>query len=119
MMQSTFSVYSKEQLPIGFHYPATYLQLAKDTSSLDSIPYFAWWFKDAENSLPDLLDIYFELTQVKNVLPFARNGDWAACFDLTDTTGDPRVLVFDLGDAHCVELKNFDDWLDKAKNHCF
>ena len=120
MMSSTFSVYSKEQLPTGFNYPVTYLQLAQDTSALDAIPYFAWWFEDASTEGGELAYFCRNCVEGMNLIPFARNGDWAANFDGNDTSGDPKVYVLDLGDLpHCVELKNFDDWLDKAKNHYF
>lgn len=117
----SFSVYSKEQLPINFTYPDSFLELSENTSVLGSVSNFSWWFEDAQSETGRLAyTLRNEHSNGLNLIPFARLFDWAAYFDGDDTSGDPKVYVLDLGDLpHCVELKNFDEWLDKAKNHCF
>ncbi len=117
----SFSIYSREQLPVNFKYPLNYLMLAKDTSTIDSIPHFGWWFEDAQSET-GVLAYSLRLEHVKglNLIPFAQFFDWAAYFDGNDTSGNPKVYVLDLGDLpHYVVLDDFDDWLDKAKNHYF
>ena len=53
-----------------------------------------------------------ELTGVADLIAFARDGDWAACFKLTDYSGNPRVYVHDLGNKdNKYECKDFDEWL--------
>lgn len=58
------------------------------------------------------MDIYFELTSKRNLLPFARDRDWAACFDSMDISPNPRVYVYDLGNkANHYEMASFEEWL--------
>ena len=76
--------------------------------------YFPWWFEDSE--FEDNVYLYSkaieELTGVADLIAFARDGDWAACFKLTDYSGNPRVYVHDLGnEANKYECKDFDEWL--------
>ncbi|WP_373359055.1 hypothetical protein ACEN3H_08705 [Acinetobacter lactucae] len=112
MFQNNFKPFSEDELPQGFNYPVKYLKLSKNLKSLHSIPYFSWWFYDAVEPLDETMDIYFSLTGCKNLIVFARDGDWAACFDATDYSGDPKVLVYDLGNReNHYEKKNFDEWL--------
>ncbi|ENX35264.1 hypothetical protein F889_00931 [Acinetobacter colistiniresistens] len=51
-------------------------------------------------------------------MEFARDGDWAACFDLTDHSGEPKVFVYDLGNKeNFYEKENFDQWLRFVLNN--
>lgn len=38
--------------------------------------------------------------------------EWAACFNLLDHSGDPKVYVYDLGNRNNhYESNNFEEWL--------
>jgi hypothetical protein len=112
MQQSNFKPYTEKELPVGFKYPESYLKLSLGLKEINSIPYFSWWFSDANESLEEVTDIYYKLTGRKNLFDFARDGDWAACFDLTDHSGNPKVFVYDLGNKQNFYVKEtFDEWL--------
>ncbi|MDU2245625.1 MAG: SMI1/KNR4 family protein [Haemophilus parainfluenzae] len=86
-MQTKFNLYPKEQLPENFKFPQSYIDLL--------------YSKAIE-----------KLTGVADLISFARDGDWAACFKLTDYSGNPRVYVHDLGNKdNKYECKDFDEWL--------
>ena len=58
------------------------------------------------------MSAYF-LKHHQDLIEFARDGDWAACFDLTDYSGNPKVFVYDLGNKNnFYEKENFDQWLE-------
>lgn len=81
---------------------------------INELEYFPWWFEDSE--FEDNVYLYSkaieELTGVADLIAFARDGDWAACFKLTDYSGNPRVYVHDLGNKdNKYECKDFDEWL--------
>lgn len=110
--QQEFSPYPVSELPLGFKYPNSYLELARDLGILKSISKFPWWFSNAEGSLKKNMNIYFNLTGNQYLIEFARDGDWAACFDASDHSGDPKVVVYDLGNKNNhYEKENFDEWL--------
>lgn len=109
MQQKSFKSFPSELLPKVFHYPPSYLMLESGT-----LPTFHWWFEDVREMLNPIedLNLYAQMTGHENIIPFAREYDWAACFDGNDPSGNPRVLVFDLGDLeHFVQFPSFDDWL--------
>lgn len=112
-MQNSFKVYSEQQLPNGFKYPESYLSLSKNMMKINKLYRFPWWFHDAEDNLVELMAIYQELTTRNDLIPFARDGDWAACFDSADKSGNPKVIVYDLGNNEIhYEVENFDEWLN-------
>lgn len=118
--QTAFNPYPQEMLPNGFQYPASYLELSKDTSVIkwDSEYMFPWWFDDCQEDLAEIMNIYQELTALNNLIPFARNGDWAACFNANDTSGNPQVIVVDLGSPKYISYcKDFDEWLKTAEEN--
>ena len=109
-----FKPYPCDILPQGFKYPSNYLALLDDTSSLNLLSNFHWWFINAESEAGKLA---YELRKKNglNLIPFARLFDWAAYFDGYDITGNPKVYVFDLGDMpHHVCFKDFSEWLENA-----
>lgn len=115
--QKSFEPYPIEMLPDGFIYPTRYQQLAKSTEAVKSDEYFQWWFVDSET---DGGKLSYKLRNDKierfNLVPLARNGDWAAYFDGDDHSGDPKIVVIDLSDlpSHMI-CANFDEWLAKAE----
>ncbi len=116
--QTQFTPYSKDVLPKGFSYPESYLKLAKDTSSIkydDEYP-FPWWFENAKRSINDCMELHERMTGQKGLLVFARHGDWGAFFNTYDKTGNPEVIVYDLGavDTGGDTITNFDEWLELA-----
>jgi len=98
-MQTKFNLYPKEQLPENFKFPQSYIDLSSNMEKINELEYFPWWFIE-------------KLTGVADLIAFARDGDWAACFKLTDYSGNPRVYVHDLGNKdNKYECKDFDEWL--------
>ena len=119
-MREQFTPYSNERLPNGFRYPERYLRFAHGIG----IPAGLIWgfpndqYGHAANAWRMRLHWKSEgwkyLTDI-DPIPFARNGDWAAFFDGNDHSGDPRVVVADLGNkSNSYRLANFDAWLDRA-----
>lgn len=115
--QKSFKPYLINILPDGFIYPARYLQLANCTKTVQSDEYFQWWFVDSET---DGGKLSYRLRNHKierlNLVPLAKNGDWAAYFDGDDHSGDPKIIVVDLSDLpfHMI-CENFNEWLAKAE----
>ena len=121
-MQTKFNLYPKEQLPENFKFPQSYIDLSSNMEKINELEYFPWWFENHRDSIIQHSAILEEITAVPNLVSFARNGDLAACFDLTDCSGNPRVYVHDLGnEANKYECKDFDEWLEEeiksAKEH--
>lgn len=109
-----FKPYPSAILPQGFKYPSDYLDFSNDISPLNLIPNFRWWFINAENDSSQLAYDQRKKNGL-NLIPFARLLDWAAYFDGDDTSGNPSVYVFDLGDMpHYVHFKDFSEWLENA-----
>ncbi|WP_445570974.1 hypothetical protein [Pseudomonas sp. E102] len=114
-MQERFCTYSVDQLPAGFKYPSRYLDFAK---SIGLPKDFSWWFDDASTEGGQLSwklrGSYGEWVGLegRNLIPFAQLNDDAAFFDGDDLSGDPKVVVIDLGNKERVyELPSFEAWL--------
>jgi len=117
-MQERFCTYSFGQLPAGFKYPSRYLEFAQ---SVDLPKDFSWWFNDASTEGGQL---FWKLRGSfgswvglggRNLIPFAQLNDDAAFFDGDDLSGDPKVIVIDLGNKDRVyERPNFEAWLSDA-----
>ncbi|HFR8706108.1 TPA: SMI1/KNR4 family protein [Neisseria gonorrhoeae] len=117
--QNSFVPYPEAMLPKGFKYPQSYLKLAQSTHAInyDEQYSFPWWFENAESNISEVIDIYFEITGIPNLLPFARNQEWAACFDISDKSGNPKIIVVNLNNTKYYEtFENFDTWLKEAEN---
>ncbi|TNG87836.1 SMI1/KNR4 family protein [Pasteurellaceae bacterium USgator41] len=111
-MRNTFKIYPNDKLPKQFKFPDYYLKLSRNLDDINKIEYFPWWFEDAEDDIDSYVKILKRLTGVDYLISFARNGDWAACFKITDFSGDPRVYVYDLGNKNSnYEYNDFNDWL--------
>lgn len=117
MIKKSFKPYPAEILPKGFIYPTRYLELADNTATVQSDEYFQWWFEDADNE-GSKLAYRFRNDKIEglNLVPFAQNGDLLANFDGDDHSGNPRVVIVDLGNLPFhLFFDNFDDWLAKAE----
>lgn len=117
-MQSSFLPYDKEQLPEEFKYPEQYLQFS---IGIDFPKGIAWWFINSDTDGGrlgwSLRKSYSDWKNIGNrdLIPFARLNDNAAFFDGGDTTGNPRVIVIDLGNKrHSYEVESFSIWLNDA-----
>lgn len=107
-------------LPHGFCYPEHYLRLVQGTGVPNSL---IWDFPDDqfghaarawENRYYWQSEGWLYLDEI-DPIPFARSGDWAAFFDGNDHSGDPKVIVVDLGNKRSsYKLPNFDAWFDRA-----
>jgi hypothetical protein len=112
--------YAPELLPKGFTYPDSYLEFVDQRAVPDRL---IWWFPDErfghakrawEFRLHWQSKGWLYLNEI-DPIPFARNGDWAAFFDGNDHSGDPRVVVVDLGNKmNSYKLQNFDAWYQMA-----
>lgn len=115
--QKSFKPYSSKILPVGFVYPAAYIQLTKNTEAVKSDEYFQWWFLDSTTE-GSKLSYSLRNNKIKdfNLVPFAQNSEWMAYFDGDDCSGDPKVMVVDITDLpfHMI-FKNFNEWLAKAE----
>ena len=120
MMQSVFKSYDPEILPEGFSYPQAYLDLEK---TFRPLKYFMWWLLDSRSELGQLaweLRIHYKTKGWKyfsdtDPIPFARDGDWAAFFNGNDHSGNPAIVVADLGNKeNSYKMANFEVWYDNA-----
>lgn len=112
--------YSAGILPKGFHYPEGYLNLVQNAKKPERL---IWDFPDDryefargewDSRLHWQSEGWLYLDEI-DPIPFARNGDWAAFFDGNDHSGDPKVVVVDLGNKrNSYKLANFDAWFDEA-----
>ncbi|WP_072490575.1 hypothetical protein [Granulibacter bethesdensis] len=119
-MPDKVTPYPKEILPSGFSYPKNYLRFAEEVEVPDEL---IWWFPGEEFDHA-AAEWEFRLVWKSkgwlylddiDPIPFARNGDWAAFFDGNDLSGDPKVVVVDLGNKeNSYRLPNFDAWFDRA-----
>lgn len=120
MMDNPPYFYSPDRLPAGFRYPEAYVRFPDGVSLPEK---FVWWFADEVQDLAELAwetrhdwgeDGWVCLQQI-DPIPFAQNGDWAAFFDGNDHSGDPNVVLIDMGNReYCYTLDNFQAWLDIA-----
>lgn len=77
---------------------------------------FPWWFEDG---IDDTEKIYEELTEAENLIHFAHDRDWVACFKENDTSGNPRVYVYALGNnENNYEVGGFDNWSECVIKEC-
>lgn len=118
--QTRFVPFPSSLLPQGFRYPEAYLTLSR---GFIAPRYFRWWFisADAEASALDWdYRLHWQsqgwrhLDQI-DPIPFARDGDWSAYFDGNDRSGDPHIVVSDLGNrANGYTMPDFDSWRRRA-----
>lgn len=102
-------------LPKDFKYPSSYIDLVnKELPDIDPWGCFDYMlehrYKWINKRYPD-----------RTLVPFTRryDNDDVACFDGTDTSGDPRVIIIhdwaSPGWENRGEFENFLEWLDFAK----
>lgn len=119
IVQGKFNPYPKNLLPIKFIYPVKYLEISENPKLVNHNKdyHFRWWFEDAVNEGSKLsYRLRNDKIEGLNLVPFAQNGDWLANFDGDDHSGDPKVIVVDLGDLpFYMTCENFADWLTKAE----
>lgn len=114
-MSKPFRTYSNAQLPSGFKYPVSLLELVAGSEQLDIYP---WLFIDAPSKVGEL-SYAIRQTDGRNLIPFASVEDDRkdiACFDGDDTTGNPAVLMLILDDSgRSYSYADFSDWLKAAQ----
>lgn len=112
-------LYSEQQLPECFAFPESFLHVVSANEMADLEP---WWFicefKDSvEYWLPEIQKQYPN----RSLIPFAKysHTDDIACFDGTDTSGDPKVYYVHAyaspGWEDRGSVSNFDEWLQLAQ----
>jgi len=111
MQKFSFKPYSDDILPDGFEYPGLYLGFSKGVNAPEKL---IWDFDDAESEA-GLLGWNIRGRWGDNLIPFACERDWQAFFDGNDTTGDPGVIVIDLGNTENTYYReNFAAWYRDA-----
>lgn len=106
-------------LPVGFTFPTSYVEMVSASEYTDLDP---WWFL-AENKELSVwwADILRNLYPSRSLIPFAKHGgsDDIACFDGTDTSGNPKVYYVhafaSIGWEHRGEAQDFEQWLKEVK----
>jgi len=112
MRNIPFTPYPDRILPDGFKYPDRYLELSK---GIDVPEKLIWEFEDTENEEISRLAWQNSKKRGENLIPFAQERDYKAYFDGNDTTGDPGVIVIDLGNTENTYYReNFAAWYQDA-----
>jgi hypothetical protein len=102
-----------------FKLPLSYLDLIAQDELPDLDP---WWFlAKEEDSAIFWAQTLRKLYPGRSLLPFAKidHTDDVACFDLSDTSGNPKVFYVHAfaspGWEYRGEVPSFDAWLENAK----
>ena len=108
-------IFSSSQLPAGFSYPHAFIYAITSTQSLDLGD---WFFISAINkNRLTWLDILKKQYPSRLLIPFAKrsSSDDVACFDGSDTSGNPKVLYIHAfaaqGWENRGEERDFSAWL--------
>lgn len=119
-MRHTPYLYPAELLPEGFRYPEAYVRFPEGVSLPEK---FVWSFPGEGFGIAQLAwearhdwgeDGWVCLQKI-DPIPFAESGDWAAYFDGNDHSGDPKIVIIEMGNPGYVnELDNFQAWLKIA-----
>lgn len=116
MASKKIDLYPTESLPAGFCYPARFLSLV-NSGPRDAL--YPWILIDAKSDAGKLL-LSLGSKGGRRLIPFASldNGDGdAACFDGTDNSGNPAVVMLILdGSERAYSFADFNAWLLKAES---
>jgi hypothetical protein len=114
-MSKPFHLYPSDKLPLGFKYPDGLTHFATTGNYPDIYP---WWFIDA-NSKAGELSYSNRIKENQVLIPFAKVDDDRndiACFEGTDTSGNPKVVMRVLDDSgREYSYRNFEEWLKAAE----
>jgi len=112
-------LFDEKLLAGNFSFPQSYVELV----SQENIPYLEpWWFlseykEDADFWMDEIAKQY----PSRKLVPFAKAGssDDVACFDGSDTSGNPKVFYVHTfaspGWEDHGDVESFDVWLEKTK----
>lgn len=112
-------LFDEKLLTGNFSFPQSYVELV----SQENIPYLEpWWFlseykEDADFWMDEIAKQY----PSRKLVPFAKAGssDDVACFDGSDTSGNPKVFYVHTfaspGWEDHGDVESFDVWLEKTK----
>lgn len=108
-------LYSKKELPDGFEYPTSFIEMVSGNSTLDLEP---WWFLyEFEDFAKQWLFEVKKQYPTRQLVPFAKvsYSDDLACFDGSDISGDPKIFIVHTfaspGWEDRCNVSNFDEWL--------
>ncbi|MCR1000739.1 SMI1/KNR4 family protein [Serratia rubidaea] len=114
-----YYLYSKEELPSGFKYPLSFLEIVSKEDVLDLDP---WWFLyEFEDFAKQWLFEIKKQYPTRQLVPFAKTSysDDIVCFDGSDESGEPKVFFVHAfaspGWEDRGSVSNFDEWLKIAK----
>lgn len=112
-------LYTKNELPEGFRYPVAYMEIMDMNIIPDLEPWSficefqessSFWMQEIKERYPD-----------RKLVPFAKvnYSDDIACFDGSDTSGDPKVYYVHAFASSGWEDRgytdNFTEWLKMAR----
>ncbi|QIE98701.1 hypothetical protein C7434_0081 [Pantoea sp. PNA 14-12] len=111
-------LYTKDELPDDFRYPASYAEIM----SMDIIPDIEPWsfICESQESSSFWMNELKERYPTRKLVPFAKlnYSNDIACFDGTNTTGDPRVYYVHAfaspGWENRGYVDSFNEWLKMA-----
>jgi|GEM_PF-146416 len=107
-------LFEDNSLPQGFHFPESYLNLLKNELP-DIEPW--WWLAPYRESSVFWLKTLQEQFPYRTAIPFAKAdaSDDVVCFDGTDMSGNPKVLIIHTFCSSGWEdrgtIDSFDEWL--------
>ena len=117
-MSSEKYLFEDYSLPSNFKFPQSYLNLM-EKGLPDINPW--WWLAPHKNSAVYWADTLRNQFPLRMLVPFAKHGgsDDVACFDGSDSTGNPKVLYIHSfcppGWEHKDEASSFAEWMQKTE----
>jgi hypothetical protein len=114
-------VFPASELPSGFRFPPRYLSIITASEELPNLD--PWWFLAMRRQTAEFwLETVREQYPSRQLIPIAKNdqfGDTLACFEGTDTSGNPAVHLIHAYTEPGWEQRgtwaNFDEWYRDAE----
>ncbi|GMR16929.1 MAG: SMI1/KNR4 family protein [Gammaproteobacteria bacterium] len=111
--------FERELLPDNFSFPQTYIEFISHENIPDLEP---WWFLcENEEFAKFWMEEIAKQYPSRKLVPFAKieDTDDVACFDGSDTSGDPKIYYVHTfaapGWEDRGEVENFATWLEKTE----
>ena len=111
-------LYAGDEVPDGFEYPESYIEIMSRDFILDIEPWF--FICEFKNSALFWMSEIKQLYPTRKLIPFAKvnYSDDIACFDGEDSSGNPKVYYIHAFASSGWEdrgfAENFDEWLEIA-----
>jgi hypothetical protein len=115
-------LFEDQHLPKGFKFPSEYLELTAKFNRQEMPDLMPWfWLSHNETRAKNWLSILRKQFPEKDLIPFCKDGDSddIACFDASDISGNPAVLIIHTFCKPGYEFRgkymDFSDWLNDFK----